>query len=516
MGPGYHTLPLAAGFLALLLTAGGCAGPSDVQSAPSLVGSTVGEVERAWGKPYFAYRDPDSGRQRLVYQFREHGYKLELLIVPMQTLHLYCYRLDIDENGVVIDYETPDFGTSPYASNCLVAFFAGSTADALYLAREHGKLEPLRVRARKGDKVAQAIVAKEFDPTYPLNKQAQEGDVEAWLAWYETSIKGTTGVSQALEIICRGARQDEGGAQLYVAELMTESRWKTLNDERRAQLMSAGFVPENAFAYFWLRQAARNGAAGSEARLAELTAVMDDGEIAMADGWRYDPLTTWERNRIINAMSPSPANATRCPVPWTDPKDSKKMNQLKNAALAAAGNARGAARLGDVGALERIASDGDAEAAAILAVEHDEPSYALALAAAGDQGVGLRVYRRMPKSRRNTPRAWSWLCQSAGAGNAEARREIGYWHRSDRQARARRAVRDELGALGVDPDDTLAYMWYVLADEAGGNAEDSGIPERLRRNVSTEDAARAERMAGEWNPGECPSAEHRLGMPGES
>lgn len=242
------------------------------------------------------------------------------------------------------------------------------------------------VRARKGDKLAQAIVAEEFDPTYPLNVQAQGGDVEAWLAWYALSNKDADSVKQALEIVCEGARQDEGDAQLFVAELMTESRWRELGKLRRDQLLSAGFFPANVFAYFWYRQAARNGVAAAETRLADLTAAMDEDEIAMAELWRFDPLTVWERDRFWNAMSPSPAQATKCPVSLTDPKDRQQMNQLRNAALVGAGDPRAAARLGDVGALEHIAAGGDAEAAAILAIEHDDPKLR--------PGAGFRGRRR--------------------------------------------------------------------------------------------------------------------------
>ena len=52
-----------ATLLAAVLAAGGCATVSSVEHPASLIGASVDDVERAWGKPYFAYRDPDGGAQ---------------------------------------------------------------------------------------------------------------------------------------------------------------------------------------------------------------------------------------------------------------------------------------------------------------------------------------------------------------------------------------------------------------------------------------------------------------------
>ena len=505
----------AATLLAVLLAVFGCAAPSSVDHPTSLMGASVDEVKRAWGTPYFAYHDPDGGGQRLVYQFREEEWRLEfaIILVPKLYSHLYCFRLTVNDNGFVTDYETPSIWSSPYTTNCLQSFFGGDTADALFVAREHGKLDPLMWRAHRGDAVAAAVLADEFGETHYLRQRAESGDAGAAFAWYERDRSSPEDIRRALEIVCDAARGDDGVAQLRVAEILTESYWRDLDGARRELLLSAGFVPDDAFAYFWLRQAARNHAAGAAARLEEFEASMDSREVAIAKAWSYDPMTAWEKDRFWNALSPEPAHATECPVPLTEANDRRHLMDRKLAAMAAAGDARAAGRLKDTATLERLGAGGDTAAAAILAVEFGDPRFALSLAARGDREIGFQIYRRTPAKHKYSSAAWKWLCQSAGAGNAEARRSIGFWFRSDRQARAEPEIRAALDGIGIKPDDTRAYMWYALADEVDSGSPNTVIPERLRRNLSPGQIAKAQQMARHWKPGDCLSAEHRLGPP---
>lgn len=520
MGIAFYRCTTATALLAMLLATFGCVTVSSVDHPNSLIGASVDEVKRVWGTPYLAYRDPDGGNLRLVYQFLEDEWKLELILVPTRYSHLYCFRLTVDDDGFVRDYETPSIWSSPssrpYATDCLQKFFGGDTADALFVAREHGKLSPLRWRARRGDAVAATVLADEFGETYYLIKKAESGEADAAVAWYERNRASPDDIRRALEIVCDAARGDDGAAQLRVAELMTESYWRDLDSARRELLLSAGFVPDDAFAYFWLRQAARNNAAGAAARLEEFDASMDSRDVAMAKAWPYDPMTAWEKDRFWNALSPTPAHATQCPVPLTDANDTRQMTDRKLVAMAAAGDARAAGRLKDTATLERLGAGGDATAAAILAVEFGDLRFAVSLAARGDREIGFQIYRRTPAKHKYSPAAWKWLCQSAGAGNAEARSIIGFWFRSDRQARAEPEIRAALDGIGISPDDILAYMWYALADEVDSGSPKTVIPERLRRNLSPDQIAKAQQMARDWKPDDCPSKEHRLEQPGET
>jgi hypothetical protein len=69
--------------------------------------------------------------------------------------------------------------------------------------------------------------------------------------------------------------------------------------------------------------------------------------------------------------------------------------------------------------------------------------------------------------------------------------------------------------IGVRPDDHVAYMWYTLAG-ANGSPVALHLREYVARDMTSTDITKAEQMTRDWKPGDCPSAEHRLGMPGET
>jgi hypothetical protein len=499
---------ISVSILSGLLLIGGCAAPN-VEPAHTLTGLSKPEVEDVWGTPYFSFHDQDD-RELIVYRFSENYlHTTAIFILPIQEkTRVFCYLLEVDKKGIVTSYETPSL-LSPVSlrGNCLASLFSDDWSIALHLARKYDRFDALTARAREGDAAAAILLAHEFGRTYQLEKLASEGNPDA--AFAMQSIKGESSsavLTPLLRTLCDAARRDDGHAQLYVGELLTEAHWEHSTEARRAKLRRGGFFPANSIAYFWYRQAARNDVAGAHGRLAELATAMSEDDIAMANRWNFDPLTIWD-------LSPAPG-ATGCPMPSMDARQRARVLDAKFAALTRLGDAMAAQRLGDTETLARLAAGGDIDAAIILAADYTEPRYALALANSGDEEVGLRVYRRMPKDERATPLGWGWLCHAANAGAAEARRKVGYWHRSDRQDRARREIQAALERMGIARDDSLAYMWYVLADAAAGHADETGIPERLRRNASPADTARARRMADDWRPGDCPSATQRFAPPG--
>ena len=503
------------GMIVCLLVLGGCARTPSGEPVSSVIGSSKQEVERAWGKPVFSFHDQD-GRERIVYRHTETGLSSTVpFIIPIheKTSH-FCYLLEVDENGIVEDYDAPFVSSfDPMRHLCLAVLFRDDWSMARYLASTYGVLDPLTARAMRGDVAAAVLLAEEYGETYQLLRLAEKGNPAAAYALLGTTVEDSrAGPTVLLRALCDAAQGDDGGAQLHVAELLSEAHWEQLSDARRAKLRAAGFFPADVVAYFWYRQAARNGAPGAEARLAELAATLSSEDIVMAQRWGFDPLTEWERSPAAKLFSPS---ATGCPMPTHDRQDLVRIRHARLEALSDMGDAWAAVALGDTGTLERLANNGDAAAAAIMALEYDNPRYALALAEI-DPEIGLHVYRRLSKEQRASPDGWRWLCQSANAGSADARREVGYWHRTDRRARAPRSIRSALERSGVAPDDAVAYAWYLLAGAADATAGKPRVPERLRRNLSSTDTVRGERLAREWRPGDCPSATRRLAPPGET
>ncbi len=58
-------------------------------------------------------------------------------------------------------------------------------------------------------------------------------------------------------------------------------------------------------------------------------------------------------------------------------------------------------------------------------------------------------------------------------------------------------------------------MWYVLADSNGDSNASDGR-EFVKADMTPEDIVQAEQMVRDWKPGDCPSAEHRLGPSGKT
>jgi TPR repeat protein len=113
--------------------------------------------------------------------------------------------------------------------------------------------------------------------------------------------------------------------------------------------------------------------------------------------------------------------------------------------------------------------------------------------------------------RQMTSDAWKWLCMIANSGHGEAQRSVGNWHRTlTWQSRGERLewLRDE---VGIQPDNRAAYMWFTLADANGNLSALSQREGSLKADMNPEEIGQAEQMVRDWKPGDCPSAEHRLG-----
>ena len=96
-----------------------------------------------------------------------------------------------------------------------------------------------------------------------------------------------------------------------------------------------------------------------------------------------------------------------------------------------------------------------------------------------------------------------------------AQAEVGVWHEQNLWIYLNQQSRDQLQAVGVRADDQLAYMWISVAESNGADPTKLPLKSSFTSGLTTEATAQAEPMARDWKLGECPSAEHRLGLPGK-
>jgi TPR repeat protein len=171
----------------------------------------------------------------------------------------------------------------------------------------------------------------------------------------------------------------------------------------------------------------------------------------------------------------------------------------------------------ELGPLRSLAESGNYEAAHALVWEFEDDAYVDTLAEKGNYVAAYERYQRLRSGSETNLTAWRWLCLAANAGYSKAQAEVGHWHTSTSWENWRGWHERGLNLLrkaGVQPDSQIAYMWYTLAvsngDESTLSARDYYVAELLTDN----EIAQAERMARDWKPGDCPSAEHRLGPPG--
>ena len=173
----------------------------------------------------------------------------------------------------------------------------------------------------------------------------------------------------------------------------------------------------------------------------------------------------------------------------------------------------------ELGPLRSLAESGNYEAEYTLAEEFEGDINVEKLAEKGNYVAAYERYQRLRSGSETALTAWRWLCSAANAGYSKAQAEVGHWHTSTSWENWRGWHERGLNLLrkaGVQPDSQIAYMWYTLAvsngDESTLSARDYYVAELLTDN----EIAQAKQMARDWKPGDCPSAEHRLGPPGET
>jgi hypothetical protein len=175
----------------------------------------------------------------------------------------------------------------------------------------------------------------------------------------------------------------------------------------------------------------------------------------------------------------------------------------------------------EFGPLTSLAEKGDHEAAHIFAVELGDYSYLRRLAKEGGHVVAYEQYLKYRNASESSEfsAAWIWLCLAANAGYSKAQAEVGFWHRSNSWDNWRdwnEKGLNRLQKLGFQPDNRIAYMWYTLAVATGGESTRQARDYYVAELLTEVEISQAEQMARDWKPGDCPSAEHRLSVPGES
>ena len=126
----------------------------------------------------------------------------------------------------------------------------------------------------------------------------------------------------------------------------------------------------------------------------------------------------------------------------------------------------------------------------------------------GNGTAAYALYWQLSGERQTFAEAWKWLCLAANGGYGAAQRSVGNRYETltwEFNIERLRWLRDE---VGIQPDNRVAYMWYTLAASSG--------KEYVAAVMTPDEVAQAEQMVRDWKPGDCPSAEHRLGMPGKT
>lgn len=160
--------------------------------------------------------------------------------------------------------------------------------------------------------------------------------------------------------------------------------------------------------------------------------------------------------------------------------------------------------------LEARVEHGDTKASIKLAELTGNLSPLEELALEGNATAAYAYYEHLARERETFAEAWRWLCYAASKEYGGAQEEVGRWQNPNVWFISRRTqwLQEE---VGIRPDKRTAYMWYTLAESNGDNARYS-----LAVDMSPDEIAQAEQMARDWKPGDCPSAEHRLGQPADT
>jgi len=294
-----------------------------------------------------------------------------------------------------------------------------------------------------------------------FQSQAEQDDAKAAIE----SERQTT--SDAWKWLCMIANSGHGEAQRSVGNWHRTLIWQS-GTERLGWLRDeVGIQPDNRVAYMWYTLADANG---NLSALSQREVFLEAGMTPEKIGQAEQMIRDWKPGDCPNAEH----------------------------------------RLGPPGLQSRAEQDytkAAIEIAALMGI------YALleSQAEGGNTNAAFALYLELSSKRQSTSAAWKWLCMIANSGHGEAQRSVGNWHRTlTWQSGAERLgwLRDE---VGIQPDNRVAYMWYTLADANGNLSTLSQREGSLKADMTPEEIGQAEQMVRDWKPGDCPSAEHRLG-----
>lgn len=195
-----------------------------------------------------------------------------------------------------------------------------------------------------------------------------------------------------------------------------------------------------------------------------------------------------------------------------------------------------ARRFGEQSYLMKLAQSGDSSAALALALRFDDQGPIELLANQGDEeseaALALMEYVLNQNASNSTPDsryltvaheqyerrvgtnhpseffdAWAWLCLMASAGFSDAQIEVGDWHLESLWSNWRGWNEADLALLrgvGAQPDNRIAYMWYILADS--DDVSEKRRSQQFRAGALSEsEITQANSMVSRWRPGDCPS-----------
>lgn len=204
--------------------------------------------------------------------------------------------------------------------------------------------------------------------------------------------------------------------------------------------------------------------------------------------------------------------------------------------LARAGNTEAAFEIakitGDLSYLEGLMANGNLFAAPDLnaimggtagqiaenARETGDFSYIERLANLGSSDAQFVIYQNLASNRKSLRKAWTYLCDAANKGQKDARIEIAWWHMKmyDRNPNDEERLQWLREDLNLQLDNRVAMMWFRLAETPHTLPSERAALRSLPYRLSYDESTQSGRMAFVWEPGDCPSAAHRLGPPDET
>lgn len=490
----------------------------DDSTLESLIGLQEKEVIAQLGLPDFA--GPRDETYLMVYE-GEKQYSTDVHVASVLgggastmegSIVLVCHLIELDSNHMVSNFEIKEqVATIPRTDNAQhniesirdcsgvgwksdqregvltkIAILkkqadSGNRATAFILAYDYSDPTYVKELAQIGDRDAAFLIARKYnDPTY-VKRLAQKGDKEAAFL----VVRKFNDPTYVKELAQKGDRE---AAFILAARYRDPSGLRVLashGDETAAVKLASEFQDLTA-----LRGLAEQG----DVDAAHLLAI-DFNDLA--------PLKELAKRGNREAAK----ELVKLTGKSFGPLEKLAENGDLAAAVFIARNAK------ELKPLISLAKTRDSEAARILEDEFNVYIFLERDAEIGDSSAAYELYQRLRKRRNSTVDAWRWLCFAANSGYANAQAEIGSWFRSTTweiwKDWNENSI-DLLRYIGVEPDNQIAYMWYTLAIS---NGDKSALTVRdccITRKLSNNEIARANLMAREWKPGDCPSAHSRL------